>query len=349
MNQDLKPIKSFWEKPQGTTGMIGIGLLVFGAGYLLLSNAAWLAKAMSNLTSAVFLGLGLFSLVWILSDPKVRTLIWYFYKSMVEKLTGIFVEIDPIGIMKVYLSSLKDKRRNMNTQLLKLKGEEGKLARKITDQKEEIQTLMRKASAAKKQSDPRLQARMNLNAKKASRRGKSTMKLSDLLNKIKTLYSKMDKMHYYSGIMVEDIADQIDMIETERKAIHASYSVMKSAQNIIAGNSSEADLFDRALEFVADDLGAKVGEMERFMDISQNFINGVDLDNQIFEEEGLFMLEEWEKGNTLNFIDGNNIDYLDVINSQMNDAKPEPIVLSRDIQEAPKRLKKSSKDKNFFK
>lgn len=105
MNQDLKPIKSFWDKPQGTTGMIGIGLLVFGAGYLLLSNAAWLAAAMSNLTTAVFLGIGLFSLIWILSDPKVRTLIWYFYKSMVEKITGVFVEIDPIGGGKVKLTA----------------------------------------------------------------------------------------------------------------------------------------------------------------------------------------------------------------------------------------------------
>lgn len=348
MNEDLKPIKSFWDKPQGTTGMVGIGILAFGLGYFLLSNAAWLAAAMSNLTSAVLMGLGLFGLIWILSDPKVRTLIWYGYKIAVEKLTSVFIEINPIGIMKAYLSSLKDKRRDMNTQLLKLKGEKGKLGRKIEDQKEEIQNLMRKASAAKKQVDPRLQAMMSLNARKASRRGKSTMKLTDLYLKLEALYSKMDKMHYYSGIMVEDIADQIDMIESERKAIYASYSVMKSAQNIIAGNSSEAEMFDRALEFVADDLGAKVGEMERFMDISQNFINGVDLDNQIFEEEGLNMLEEWESGNALNFIDGGNIDYLEIINSRMNNQKGEPVLLSREMDEEPKELKSKS-DKNFFK
>ena len=247
--------------------------------------------------------------------------------------------------MKAYLSSLKDKRRNMDSQLLKLKGEKGKLGRKIDEQKKEIQTLMKKASAAKKQSDPRLQARMNLNARKASRRGMSSMKLSDLYLKLEALYKKMDKMHYYSGIMVEDIADQIDMIETERKAIHASYSVMKSAQSIISGSSSEAEMFDRALEFVADDLGNKVGEMERFMDVSQNFIDGVDLDNQIFEEEGLNMLEEWEKGNALNFIDGGDIDYLEVISSQMNNSNAEPIELEKKIKEPLKELK----NKNFFK
>lgn len=353
MQNQLKPIKSFWEKPQGTTGMIGIGLLVFGAGYLLLKNAEWIANAFSNLTSAVFMGLGLFAIFWLLSDKKFRTLIWYFYKVAMEKLTGIFVEVNPIGIMRAYVSSLKDKRGNMNTQLLKLKAEKGKLERKIQESEQEIRTLMQKASAASKQDDPRLKARMSLNARKASRRKTSTLKLSDLLNKMIALYDKMEKMYYYSGIMVEDIEDQIDTIEAERKAIHASYSVMKSAQSIIAGNSSEAELFDRALEYVADDLGAKVGEMERFMDISQNFIDGVDLDNQVFEEEGLLMLEEWENGNQLNFLNDGSTNYLHVIDSHMmNQNQPEPILLSEsdDIHNVSDVdfTKKKSKEKKFF-
>jgi hypothetical protein len=35
--------------------------------------------------------------------------------------------------------------------------------------------------------------------------------------------------------------------------------------------------------------------MERFMDLSENFMRSVDLQNGIFEEEGLKMLEKWEK------------------------------------------------------
>jgi hypothetical protein len=35
--------------------------------------------------------------------------------------------------------------------------------------------------------------------------------------------------------------------------------------------------------------------MERFMDMSTNFMDSVDLQNGVFEEEGLKMLEMWEK------------------------------------------------------
>ena len=53
-------------------------------------------------------------------------------------------------------------------------------------------------------------------------------------------------------------------------------------------------MFDQALEAVADDVSEKVGEMERFMELSENFMASVDLQNGIFEEKGLEMLEKWE-------------------------------------------------------
>lgn len=53
-------------------------------------------------------------------------------------------------------------------------------------------------------------------------------------------------------------------------------------------------MFDQALEAIADDVSAKVGEMERFMEVSSNFMDSVDLQNGVFEEEGMKMLEKWE-------------------------------------------------------
>ena len=77
--------------------------------------------------------------------------------------------------------------------------------------------------------------------------------------------------------------------------MRASHSAMKSAMSIIAGDKDKRMIFDMALEAIADDVANKVGEMERFMDVSENFMKSVDLQNGIFEEEGLRMLEKWEK------------------------------------------------------
>jgi hypothetical protein len=39
--------------------------------------------------------------------------------------------------------------------------------------------------------------------------------------------------------------------------------------------------------------------MERFMELSENFMNSVDLQNGVFEEEGLKMLQEYEEKSKL--------------------------------------------------
>lgn len=79
---------------------------------------------------------------------------------------------------------------------------------------------------------------------------------------------------------------------------------MKSAMNVISGNTDQRVLFDQALEHIADDVANKVGEMERFMELSENFMNSVDLQNGVFEEEGLKMLQNYEEKSKLLFMGG---------------------------------------------
>jgi len=53
----------------------------------------------------------------------------------------------------------------------------------------------------------------------------------------------------------------------------------------------------------------KIGEMERFMEMSGNFMESIDLQNGIFEEEGLELLEKWENEG-VSLILGNQKDLL---------------------------------------
>ena len=109
------------------------------------------------------------------------------------------------------------------------------------------------------------------------------------------LYRVLNKMYENSEVMMEDIKDQVMVKEQERSAIRASHSAMKSAMSVISGDKDKRAMFDQALEAIADDVSAKVGEMERFMELSSNFMDSVDLQNGVFEEEGMKMLEKWEK------------------------------------------------------
>ena len=102
-------------------------------------------------------------------------------------------------------------------------------------------------------------------------------------------------MYDNSEVLMEDVIDQVSVKKQERAAIRASHSAMKSAWNILSGNSDKRYMFDQAMEAVADDVSMKIGEMEHFMDVSSNFMDSIDLQNGVFEEEGLKMLDKWEK------------------------------------------------------
>ena len=83
--------------------------------------------------------------------------------------------------------------------------------------------------------------------------------------------------------------------EQEYKAITAGNSAMQSAMSIIKGDADKRAMFDAAMDAIATDVSQKVGEMEEFMSLSENFMQSIDLQNGVFEEKGMAMLEKWEK------------------------------------------------------
>ncbi len=289
--QPMKP-KNFWERPEGITGGLFMAAIVLGGGYLLYQALPTLITLASNTLYLAGLLAALAAVIYMVLDPKMRNLVWYIYKSIMRSITGVFVQIDPIGILKSYIEDLKDNLGKMNSQISNLKGQMYKLGEMIKQNNANIKNNLNLAGKAKETGKDAL---MVLQARKAGRLQDSNVKLEDLYKRMEVLYRVLTKMYENSEIMLEDLSDQVVVKEQEYKAIKASHSAMRSAMNILSGNSDKKYMYDMALEAMADDVGQKVGEMERFMDMSKNFMDGIDLQNGVFEEEGLAMLDKWEK------------------------------------------------------
>jgi predicted nucleic acid-binding Zn-ribbon protein len=289
--QPIKP-KGFWERPEGTTGMVFLAAIIFGGGFLLYKALPFLIKLAENTLYFSFLMAALAGIVYVILDPKMRNLVSYMYKSVMRWITGVFVQIDPIGILKNYVDDLKNNLSKMNQQLARLKGQMVELNRMIQKNKSDIQNNLSLANKAKEVSN---QAVMVLKARKAGRLQDSNMKFDDLYKKMEILYRVLSKMYSNSEIMLEDIQDQIVVKEAERKAIRMSHSAMKSAMSILTGDPDKRAMFDQAMDAITNDVSVKVGEMERFMEMSGNLMNSIDLQNGVFEEEGIAMLDKWEK------------------------------------------------------
>jgi len=309
--------KSFWQKPEGVTGAIFLLGLAAGIGYLLTTNI--LATILGNILYLSGTLMVLAAIVYMVLDPKMRGLVGYMYKSIMRTITGWFVTIDPIGILKNYIDDLQDNLGKMSSQIGALRGQMRKMKDIMTKNNKDIEMNLKLANRAQTQGN---QKQMLLSTRKAARLKESNGKYNKLHKRMEVLYRILTKMYQNSEILLEDTKDQVMVKEQEHKAIKASHSAMKSAMSVISGDPDKRAMFDAAMENIADDVANKVGEMERFMEMSSSFMNSVDLQNGVFEEQGMEMLEEWEKKSTLLLMGENNEAGLD-LNSDRPTIRPE--------------------------
>ncbi len=295
MEAEYKP-KSFWTKPEGVTGAVFLIGIIGGAGFLLFSFLpAVIAMASSTLGLAGLIGaLGL--VIFMALDSKARALVSYMYKSAMRWITGLFIEINPIAILKNYVDEMTGNLKKMNKQILKLRGQMHKLKELMLNNERDIDSHLTEAKQAKKDANRQI---VVIKSRKAGRLKESNMKYEQLYKKMEILYKVLKKMYDNSAILKEDVADQVEIKEQELKAMKASHSAMASAMSVIKGDGDKRAMFEMALEAVTDDVSNKVGEMERFMEMSESFMSSIDLQNGLFEEEGLKMLEQWEQENSL--------------------------------------------------
>lgn len=288
--------KSFWQRPEGITGAVFLIGLLLGGGVILSSILPSLIALASNTLYLAGMLATLAGIVYVVLDPKARNLVWYLYQSVMRWITGIFVKIDPISILKSYIEELEETLRSMSGQIGALRGQMRQLKGTMDANTEDIRKSMVTAEQAKNKGDEK---NMALSARKAGRLQEANAKYEVLYTRMEVLYRILTKMYENSEIVLDDTKDQIQVKEQEYKAIHASHSAIRSAMSIISGDPDRRALFDQALEALADEVSNKVGEMERFMDTSKNLMASIDLQNGVFEEDGLRLLEQWEKENPL--------------------------------------------------
>ncbi|MDX2070932.1 MAG: hypothetical protein SFV55_21060 [Haliscomenobacter sp.] len=326
MSEQLKP-KSFWSRPEGKTGaifLIGIVVLAVMGVMSILPILGAILSSTINLAIAVTV---LVALLYMVLDNRTRTLVWYMYKSVMRWITGLFVQIDPIAILKGYVDHLRKNLHDMERQINRLRGQMHKLREIIKNNQKEIKSNLQLASEAKNKKDD---ASMILKTRKAGRLQESNVRLEELDRKMEVMYRVLTKMRENSYILAEDIQDQVMVKEQEQKAIHASNNAMKSAMSIISGDPDKRAMFDAAMDAITEDVANKVGEMENFMQMSSKFMESIDLQNGVFEEEGLKMLEKWEQDGVSLLLGEEKKNILDLANDDnqvldLNKPMKEPI------------------------
>ena len=83
---------------------------------------------------------------------------------------------------------------------------------------------------------------------------------------------------------------------TARAAYEApTDEAFRSGMKAINQGGFDKEMFDRAMDYLVQDYGQRIGEITNFVEMSGGFLETVDIQNAVCEEDFLRQIEEWEK------------------------------------------------------
>lgn len=275
--------KSFWERPEGFTGIIfGVGA-IFGL---------WL---LYPIILAAFNGLVLLGIIagvaYLILDPKFRTLLTYGYKSLMRGITSLFKTLDPIGILKTYVERLKEKLEKIDGLLENLRGQIRKLMNLISKREQEAANLYGLANQAKKTNHIQ---KVGLYSSQAARLEEYNNPLKVVLGKAEVFYRVLNKMRGSASDLIFQIDQEVRIAKENYEMMNTTHAILGKVKKIVS-EGAEKQLYDETMEYLAEDYGKKVGELEHFVEFSGDWIEKSDLEKGRWQDEGLKKLEEWEK------------------------------------------------------
>ena len=293
--------KSWLDRPEGKVGGIylpTVALALAGAAVFWFwgTIVPFVVATLANTVYTALLCGALFVAWALLSNPNVRTLLKYAYMSGIRAVTGAFIELDPIGILKSYVQSLQGRLLEMQDAIDRLKGQRSKLRKQIErNEAERVHSIQMMKEAEKQQ----VKSQFILQSRQAGRLEKSNVTLMDMLNRMDALATVLDKMKEAAEFYVQDIQGEVKVREIERNSMREGYNAFKKARSVLAAGDAERALYDEATEKLIDDYSMKIGEIESGLDVMKSFIQGVELENGVFEQSALEQLDAWEQKATL--------------------------------------------------
>lgn len=295
-------VKKFFDRPEGKLGMFGIVALSAAAIWVGLEVLPWIQTALQNWITTTLMGVAFVILAYIVFNKKTWTALSALYQVAMYHITNFIVTIDPIALMKQLILKLQKKLVDVSENIDKLKGMINQLEGDLAKNKAEYEKDFKSMAVLKGKQDFESQLLFTEKSRNTNRISAETKTYLDMLAKFKKLYDALCKVEKVCESSIRDTTKEIEHLEKQMKYYKAASNAVKSAQSILYGDPDDRALYLQAMEITKDQMFERMGRIDRFIETSSKFVNGMDLDNKIFESEALAVLDEYEKSGYQNIV-----------------------------------------------
>lgn len=295
--------KSFWQRPEGKVGAIvlagmGIGAMLMFWGAIL----PWLITMVSGTLTLAYLVAILVAVGFVVTNKTIHARVGLIFRLTMRYFTGLIINIDPIGILKDHILQMRKRKEQLDQQISDVSGQIRSLKNTIQRNKDEADKSFRLAAQAEKMGTSaedalqkqRMDAQTRLQSLHAGRMQKANIGYQQLLDKLTTVYTLLSKWSVNIDFFIDDTSDQVKQAEITKATVDKGYGALRSAMSIIKGNADENDIYDTTMQRLADDADRKLGEIEDFQRVAQNFMDGIDVENGAAQQSALDQLNQYE-------------------------------------------------------
>lgn len=286
--------KPWWKKSENFIGAPIVGLAVAALlAFVGLKVMPFIILAATNTIYAVVLVGILAVLLMAALDKNVHTTVYYAWKLLTRAIGWAVVNQNPIGVIEISIKRMQARLDEMMQNKNEVGGQLKGLQAKIKSNADKAEFDLKKAKQAEKNGDLNGKTLMAMEAQQLILSNKN---LTETKNKIELMFRVLDKMVSTVDFNIKKTRSELEIKKEERKAIMSAHKALTSGWKVISGSSPDAEMFNRAMESIADTANRQLAEIDDIMDLSQGIIKGVDLEKGVIEEDALKMLEQWEKG-----------------------------------------------------
>lgn len=287
--------KSWWEKPEGKLGRIGlivlVGMMVLGVLFKLNDIITWFITLSQNLLHLGLVVVGIFLLLTIVSNKKFRATVFYLFSTLMRFFTGLVIELDKIAILKTYLKIMKENIDKSATSIGALRGQRSH----IMKQKAEAEVKMKEEGALAKAAEKlEMFDEVTVHANQVGRIDKTIKTYDGLIERIDGLLGVLQKLHNNTKVVYIDTKNDIEAKEVEYEAIRSASNVIRSAGMILNGDSDRREIYEQALEMMSQEVAAKIGEMEQFFLDTESVMKTIDLQQVANTEIGMDLIKQMD-------------------------------------------------------
>jgi hypothetical protein len=292
-------VKSFWSRPEGKMAIL-VYAAIIGAGVWFWGTIVpFIVNMLADTLHMVYLAAILVSVLYLAFGKRPQLM----FRVLIRKFTSLFVAVYPIEIIEDKLKQMKKRRDKMNDQIALVNGSITQLKRKMAQNASDASKGFGMAQEAEKMAGGaaddetryRMQLQMKTAANRAQRRQQANIGYASLLERLQKVYKFLT--HYATNVdfFIENTQDDIDQKKTEYETTQSAFGAMKQAMSVIKGNATEEDIYDQAFEQIENTVSSQLGVMDDLQRVSQNFMDGVDVQNGAVDDDALKALNAFEQ------------------------------------------------------